>query len=458
MFEVSRPSGVLFSLRFFNSDASIGSAGIFTYHREGRLRLAGRTNLEYPLWMLKFIAVISTIVLLLTGATNAQESVFVGNVPLPADAVVSAPTDWPFSGVWVGRWDNRRNHILVVERLGNDGNADVIYAVGRDHNGRGNWLRVKAKVEGDTLVFADDSIPVRYFFSTSGRLRGVFGDSKRFAILERQEFSKLFSSPDDDWFSIGRNELLETDLVEDGSKIRLAVVTYRPNGVGPFPLAIIHHGSTGSGKLPTLFNHVWSNDWFADLLNANGWMVAFPQRRGRGGSDGLYDEGFAEDRTLGYSPKATRSLRGAERALTDANAALAALRRRADVDPGKILLGGVSRGGVVAIMQAGHIPKQVSGVINFVGGWLSEKRGIEINPTLFRRIGSFDGLVLSIYGEEDQYYSIQHSKLNLAEMEATGAKSQLHVVKLPGYGKGHWAMTLPNFWEDVVSVYLKMID
>lgn len=409
--------------------------------------------------MLNSLVCISAVLVFLASESSAQDSVLVGDVPLPEDAVTSAPAESALSGVWVGKWDNRVNHILVVERLGNDALADVIYAVGSNQHGRGNWLRRKAKIEGGALVFADDSFPARYSISASGRMRGVFGNNKRFAILERQELSALISSPGDDWFSIGRLEFLKTDLIEDGSNINLAVVTYRPDGVGPFPLALIHHGSTGSGKYPSLFSYAWSNDWFADILNANGWIVAFPQRRGRGGSDGLYDEGFAEDRSHGYSPKAARSLPGAERALTDANAALSALRRRPDVDPGKVLLGGVSRGGVVAIMQAGQTPKSISGVINFVGGWVSEKRGEpKINPTLFREIGSFGGVVLSIYGEEDQYYSIEHSKSNLAEIEALDANSRLHIVKVPGYGKGHWAIWMPNLWEDVVSEYLRTID
>ena len=290
-------------------------------------------------------------------------------------------------------------------------------------------------------------------------MRGVFGDNERFAIMERKELPALGSSPADDWFSVGKLTFLETDLVEDGRTINLVVMTYRPDGNGPFPLALIHHGSTGTGKQSIWFRYVWSNDWLADLLNANGWIVAFPQRRGRGGSDGLYDEGFAEDRTQGYSPLAAISLAGAERALTDANAALAALRERPDVAPGKILLGGVSRGGVVSIMQAGHRPGEVAGVINFVGGWTSENWGDpEINPTLFRRIGSFGGPVLSIYGEEDQYYSVEHSRSNVAEMEARGADVQLHVVDVPGYGKGHWVSAFPNLWEETLGEYLGTID
>lgn len=390
---------------------------------------------------------------------SAQSSVSIGDVPLPENAVVWQSTASPFLGAWVGKWDNWRNHILIVERLKANGFVDVIYAVGSDRNGRGNWLRTEAKITGDELRFTDESFPVRYSISTTGRMRGIFGNNKRFAILERQEIPALLSAPNEDWFSVGDLELLETDLVEDEQKIGLSVIIYSPAGDGPFPLALIHHGSTGTGKQPIWFKEIWSNDWLADILNENGWIAAFPQRRGRGGSDGLYDEGFAEDRSQGYSPKSAISLAGAERALEDANAAMAALKRRPIVQSGKTLLAGVSRGGVVAIMQAGQNPDQVAGVINFVGGWVRERccNG-PINPTLFRRIGSFGGPVISIYGEEDAYYSIEHSRSNLAEMDKLGTNSQLHIVEVPSYRNGHWAMTKPNLWEEVIREYLNSID
>ena len=85
-------------------------------------------------------------------------------------------------------------------------------------------------------------------------------------------------------------------------------------------------------------------------------MVAFPQRRGRGKSDGLYDEGFAPDRTQGYSCDPNRSLAGADRALKDLGAAIAALQRRPDVAGEQILLGGQSRGGALSIAYAGMHP------------------------------------------------------------------------------------------------------
>jgi dienelactone hydrolase len=404
-------------------------------------------------------ALTSAMLIFLPIGASAQSSVFIGNVPVPEDAVASQSAESPFLGAWVGKWDNWRNHILIVERLKANGFVDVIYAAGSEQNGRGNWLRAEAKIDGDELRFTDESFPVRYSISATGRMRGVFGDNERFAILERQELPALLSTPNEDLFSVGDLELLETDLVEDDQNIGLSVMIYSPSGDGLFPLALIHHGSTGTGKQPIWFKEVWTNDWLADILNENGWIAAFPQRRGRGGSDGLYDEGFAEDRSQGYSSNSAISIAGAERALEDANAALATLRQRPIVKSGKTLLAGMSRGGVVAIMQAGQRPDEVAGVINFVGGWVSEGCcDAPINPTLFRRIGSFGGPVISIYGEEDAYYSIEHSRSNLAEMDKLGTNSQLHIVEVPGYGKGHWAMTKPNLWEEVIREYLNSID
>ncbi|WP_420334948.1 dienelactone hydrolase family protein [Roseibium sp.] len=408
--------------------------------------------------MLTRLLQVCAVLLLLVLKSNAQDSVFVGDVPLPDDAASPPSVSNSFVGTWVGTWDHRRNHILVVEEVTDDGRARVIYAVGRDQHNSGRWFRRQARVEGNTLTFDDGGFPARYVLSRSGRLRGVFADNKGFTVLQRQNLPELLASPTGDWFTVGTFEYLDTGLIEGGAPVRLAAVLYFPKGPGPFPLALIHHGSTGSGKNPRAFDQVWSADWLADVLNANGWLVAFPQRRGRGLSDGLYDEGFAVDRSNGYSPDKAIALAGADRALMDANAALAALKERADIADGKTLLGGMSRGGVVAILQAGHRPEAFSGVLNFVGGWVSEGWGDpEINPTLFRRIGSFHGPVLSIYGEDDPYYSVAYSKSYLAEMDPLGADHRLHVVKVSGHGNGHWALFVPSLWGDVVDSFLMQV-
>lgn len=395
----------------------------------------------------------------LASHVRAEDMLSIGDVPLPIDIEISEEGNSPFSGVWLGRWDSWRNHILVVEAIDDEGLFDVIYSVGRGQHGGGNWFREKAREENGALVFTDDSFAARYTISDTGRLRGIYPTEDRFAVLERQDLSAVLATPTEHWFQLGLHEFLVTDIEEGGEAIELAVAIYAPGGDGPFPLALVHHGSTGSGKNAHDFDWFFTNDWFADVLNAQGWIVAFPQRRGRGGSDGLYDEGFSEDRSQGYSTEARLSLPGADRALIDANAALEALRRRPDVSNGMVLFSGVSRGGVVALMQAGDRPEDAAGVINFVGGWIDENTGDpEINPTLFRRVEGFEGVVLSIYGEDDPFYSINHSSSNLAQIENVGAENALHIISVPGFNKGHWAMWWPPLWEKDVTDYLQKIE
>jgi len=68
-------------------------------------------------------------------------------------------------------------------------------------------------------------------------------------------------------------------------------------------------------------------------------MVAFPQRRGRGKSDGLYDEGFMPDRSR-YTGDLKQCLLGADRALSDIAAAIDVLRKWPDVQSGPLLIRG----------------------------------------------------------------------------------------------------------------------
>ncbi|UWR08460.1 S9 family peptidase [Ruegeria sp. B32] len=407
---------------------------------------------------MRFSLTIATLVVLAT-QSFAQDSVLIGDAPLPADIAIDITPDSPFLGIWTGRWDSWRSHILVVENRDEDGLFNVVYSVGRGQHGRGNWFRSKARLDGNTLVFTDNDFAARYSISGTGRLRGTYPTEDRVAILERQTLSEVLATATRQWFEVGTRDFLTTELREDGATVELAVAIYRPPGDGPFPLALVHHGSTGSGTDPQAFDRFFSNDWLADVLNSHGWIAAFPQRRGRGGSDGLYDEGFAEDRTEGYSTEARLSLAGAERALMDAKAALHALQERPDVSDGSVLLIGFSRGGIVALMQAGDDPGNTAGVINFVGGWMAEGYGDpQINPTLFRRIGTFDGPVLSIYGEDDMFYSIEHSLSNLTAMEAMGANSETHIVAVPGYNKGHWVLWWPILWEEIVSDYIRRLQ
>ena len=92
-------------------------------------------------------------------------------------------------------------------------------------------------------------------------------------------------------------EWIATPFVEAGNPVRLEVLVRKPEGPGPFPAVVFNHGSTGRGNDPSLFTRSWSSVQAADYFVERGWMVLFPQRRGRGASEGRYDEGFTADRS-----------------------------------------------------------------------------------------------------------------------------------------------------------------
>ena len=101
----------------------------------------------------------------------------------------------------------------------------------------------------------------------------------------------------------------------DGTQVKLATITHKPAGAGPFPILIFHHGSTGRGTDPSLFARPYEQLFLADWFVARGWAVVFPSRRGRGGSEGIYDEGFDVDRARGYACDDNLSVKGADHGL-----------------------------------------------------------------------------------------------------------------------------------------------
>jgi pimeloyl-ACP methyl ester carboxylesterase len=112
----------------------------------------------------------------------------------------------------------------------------------------------------------------------------------------------------------------------DGETVRLAMRVYRPGGDGPFPTLVFNHGSTGTGRDPARFGRPIDFPQLAAFFVSRGWAVVMPARRGRGGSEGEYDEGFDADRKHGYACEAGRAIPGADRALRDIHAAMGTIR------------------------------------------------------------------------------------------------------------------------------------
>jgi dienelactone hydrolase len=194
-------------------------------------------------------------------------------------------------------------------------------------------------------------------------------------------------------FSIPSNE----------ANARLEIVVAKPHHPGPYPTIIFNHGSTGRGHNKALYSRTWCPPVVGNYFVERGWMILFPQRRGRGKSGGSYGEGLAPDGS-GYSCNVEIALSGFERAVEDLDPVVSHLRERSDVDQHQLAIGGASRGGILSIAYAGMRPTTFRGAINFNGGWLGRSRASHeiVNPSIFVR-GAPAGIpTLWLHGSSDQ--------------------------------------------------------
>jgi dienelactone hydrolase len=255
------------------------------------------------------------------------------------------------------------------------------------------------------------------------------------------------------------SEMIATSLVEDGKPVRLELLVRKPEGPGPFPTVVFNHGSTGRGDNPARFRQSWSSPSLAQYFSERGWLVIFPQRRGRGASEGRYDEGFEVDRSR-YSCQTELSLRGVDRAIEDLDAVMAHIRTRKDVVQDRILLAGQSRGGILSVAYAGERPKEFVGVVNFVGGWMGDgcANAAAINMTAFKRGARFARPTLWLYGERDPFYYLSHSKANFEAFTAAGGKGRFEAFSVPGHNAGHGLIAHPGLWGEHVTRYLQSLE
>lgn len=291
------------------------------------------------------------------------------------------------------------------------------------------------------------------------------GASIQFRMRNPDVVEHLWREPDGRWNAgvlsrpsaqgLRVSERVPTQMFECGEQVTLEMVTFKPAGPGPFPTLVFNHGSTGIGNDPSLFTSTVTSPALAKYFNDRGWMVVFPQRRGRGKSGGRYDEGFEPDRSR-YSDVPQYALPGVERALEDVASVVECLLARVDVDRERLLIGGHSRGGFIALALAGARPELFRGVLNFVGGWVDEQGPASrtINSLIACRGAAFFGSTLWLYADHDPFYGLAHSRENFRAFEAAGGQGQFHVLDtLPGQD-GHHIVPLTGRWGPVVDSFL----
>jgi dienelactone hydrolase len=143
---------------------------------------------------------------------------------------------------------------------------------------------------------------------------------------------------------------------------------FRPAGDGPFPVVIYSHGRSGTDversetRVPDLRSHL--RYWLA-----KGFAVVAPIRPGYGETGGIDREnsGVRYD-IFGncWGPPDFR--RSASAAATAVLATLVWVRQQAWADASRVILTGVSMGGLASVATAATDPPGVAGYVNFSGG------------------------------------------------------------------------------------------
>jgi dienelactone hydrolase len=237
-----------------------------------------------------------------------------------------------------------------------------------------------------------------------------------------------------------------------GKGITLEATLYRPAGDGPRTVLLFNHGSTGGGNIALSTTMRPSRQ--AQFFVERGFAVLAPMRWGRGASDGAHAEyeGTCEPDVLSA---------GLARAIEDVDAAVAYLRAQPWADPARVLIAGQSRGGLPSVAYAAERSGTVRGVINFAGGWTSQRcddAGRGFNRATFASAGGRTRIpMLWLYAEEDGYYSAAWIRRYHEAFVQAGGTATFQLF--PAFGSdGHRLVDRIELWGAAVDDFLRRLN
>jgi dienelactone hydrolase len=380
-------------------------------------------------------------------------------MPLPDDLRLPPPgtaRDHPLLGVWVGdAWSGVLPHLLVVESVASDGRATVVYAVGDGPEWKitPGWSRVTARIADGALSFTQrgGAAKVRYALTPDGRLEGAFSTDRSGAsvVLRRVEPATreaLATLVAGQTYRVEPEQILIPVKTDTGAEIRLEATLYRPDRSGRFPLAVFNHGSTGGGAFPATRTQTYRAE--AHYFVRRGFAVVVPMRKGRGASQGSYDESY------GCGPEVVEA--GVSSGLRDLDGVLDHLLQQPYVDGDRLLMAGQSRGGYLSVVYAarGRHRDRLRAVVSFAGGWSGQICGDRNSPG-FADAGVRSRLpMLWLYGESDAYYSDTAIRGYFEAFEKAGGNGRFLLVG--GVPRdGHRLVDFVPMWKREVDRFLQ---
>jgi hypothetical protein len=77
-----------------------------------------------------------------------------------------------------------------------------------------------------------------------------------------------------------------------------------------------------------------------------------------------------------------------------------------------------------------------------------------INQNLFKRGATYGRPTIWLYGENDPFYPLSHSRENYAAFQAAGGKGTFNEFSPPPGLNGHGVAREPALWTGVLEAYL----
>ena len=236
---------------------------------------------------------------------------------------------------------------------------------------------------------------------------------------------------------------------QPGFAMRASV--FRPPGSGPFPMALINHGSEQDPSRrkrsrPPEFASL--TNWFVE----RGYVVVLPQRPGHGGG-GKYLEDQGGCNGADYA-------RAANGAADSIGAAVDYMKRQGFVQPEGIVLAGHSAGALGSLAYAARRPAGLRAVVNFSGGRGGHHLNRPLNNCAPERLVAAAGQfgrtarvpTLWIYAENDTYFPPALSVEMVAAFRKAGGRADYQLLP-PLAGEGHFAIR-GEAWSGALERFL----
>jgi dienelactone hydrolase len=215
----------------------------------------------------------------------------------------------------------------------------------------------------------------------------------------------------------------------DWGEVRLQTTIYKPDGPGPFPLAIISHGVPFEKVLESEVKSRHRYCLQSEEFVKRGFVVAIPMRRGYGKSGG--------QKNVTSSNIAHFGLEDAK----DIQSTIDFMSREPYVDGKNVVLIGQSGGGLASLAYGSLDNPDVKGIINFAGG-------LRTNRAMWE---SDMAQAFGIYAKTTRIPSLWFYTNNDSYFSPTTAGSAYELYRKNG---GHARLiTLPPFKKDGHSLF-----